>query len=452
MTNDNFNYEKRMQQAENVIKFEFPLLDNYVGRNACGTNMADFEERINLDRMRHYRFNRVKEQLKLHSCAAILCFNEWNIRYCSSTWSPLWTHGGSGLRYSLMGSDQKPNNGPIIYEQGEIGYHTRQAAPWVEKVKVAIPGAGWGGRVMGPNAYIVQNEKLVRQIYGDLCNMGCPKGPVAIDQPEAQLVAGLQKLGVEVNTNGAMMMLYARKIKNKDEVECMRIACTIGEAAFQSITEMLRPGVRETDILAAAYETAFRLGGEVYNGMLVSSGPFCWPNPRDTTDRIVRPGDIVFIDVFNLAFLGYKTCYYRTFCVGKASQQMKDDYARAYEWLRIGIDNIKPGGTTRDVASKWPEGPEVWKDILVQGEDQTAGSNWGHGIGLSLYELPIIWRGASLDDPIVFEEGMTFAIETQHGTPNVGGARIEEVIHVTKNGVETLTKWPIEHILEVPFY
>ena len=444
-----FNYEKRMKQAEAVLKWEFPIVEDYVGRCACGTNIADYEERVNVDRMRKYRMGRVKEQLRKNDCAAMLCFNEWNIRYASATWTPLWTTGGSGLRYSLTGIDEKM--GPIVYEQGEIGYHTRQAAPWVGKVKVAIPGAGWSGRVMGPNAYVTQNEKLVRQIYGDLCDMGCPKGPIAIDQPEPLLVGGLQKLGVEVNTNGALMMLHARKNKNRDEVECMRISCTIGEAAFQKITEVLRPGIRESQILATAYHTAFNMGAEVYSGMLVSSGPFCWPNPRDTTDRIVRPGDIVFVDVFNLAFLGYKTCYYRTFCCGKASQQMKDDYARAYEWLRIGIDNIKPGGTTQDVASKWPEGPDVWKDILVQGEDQTAGSNWGHGIGLSLYEIPIIWRGASLDDPVVFEPGMTFAIETQHGTPNVGGARIEEVIHVTEKGVEVLSKWPIEQMIEVPY-
>lgn len=438
----------RQAEAEKVIKWEFPVLDDYVGRNACGTNICDFEERVNVHRMREYRFQRTKQQLKANNCAAILCINEWNIRYTTSTWSPLWTHNGSGLRYSLMPSEEGKK--PVIFEQGEIGYHTRQAAPWVEKVKVAIPGCGWGGRVMGPKAYFTQNDKVVRQVYATLCDMGCPKGPLAIDQPEPSLVAGLQKLGVELNLDGAIIMLQARKIKNRDEVECMRLACTIGEAAFQSVVDILRPGVRETDLLATAYHTAFSKGADVSNGMLVSSGPFCWPNPRDTTDRIIRPGDIVFIDVFNLGFLGYKTCYYRTFCVGTPKQQYLDDYKQAYEWLQMAIETVKPGATTGDVAAKWPKGSEVWDDILVQGEDQTAGSNWGHGLGLSLYEFPIIWRGASLDDPIEFEPGMTFAIETQHGTPNIGGARIEEVLHVTETGVEILSKWPIEEPLIVP--
>jgi Xaa-Pro aminopeptidase len=56
-----------------------------------------------------------------------------------------------------------------------------------------------------------------------------------------------------------------------------------------------------------------------------------------------------------------------------------------------------------------------------------------------------------LDDPIVFEPGMTFAIETQHGTPGVGGARIEEVIHVTETGVEILSQWPVEECMAVPY-
>jgi Xaa-Pro aminopeptidase len=447
MSND---VEKRRREAEKVIRFEFPVLDEseYFGRRACGTNMADYEQRVDVHRMRQYRMNRVKEQLKANGAGTILCFNEWNVRYCASTMTPLWTTGGSGLRYSLLPANDR---GPIIYEQGEIGYHTRQMAPWVEKVKVAITGAGWIGRVMGPNAYETQKNKLVRQIVGDLKDLGLDKQPLAIDTYDPGLIEGFRKEGIEVDVSGGMMMLHARKIKNPDEVECIRIACSVGEACFSEITQRLRPGLRESQIMGIAYQKAFDMGAEVYGGMLVSSGPFSWPNPRDTSDRIIRPGDGVFVDVYNLAFLGYKTCYYRTFTCGKASQTMKDDYKRAYEWLYSAIDIIKPGITTKDIAQLWPEGPEVWKNILVQGEDQTAGSNWGHGIGLSLYELPIIWRGASLDDPVTIEEGMTFAIETQHGTPNVGGARIEEVIHVTKNGAEVLSKWPIEEITEVPY-
>ena len=108
--------------------------------------------------------------------------------------------------------------------------------------------------------------------------------------------------------------------------------------------------------------------------------------------------------------------------------------------------------TTKELAQKWPPGPKIWKDIHIVAEDQTAGSNWGHGIGLTLYEYPIIWREASLNDPIPLEKGMTFAIETQHGTRASHGVRMEEMVHVTENGYEIMSQWPIQEITEVPLY
>jgi Xaa-Pro aminopeptidase len=101
------------------------------------------------------------------------------------------------------------------------------------------------------------------------------------------------------------------------------------------------------------------------------------------------------------------------------------------------------------VAEQWPPCEKDWSDILVAYEDQTAGSNWAHGIGLSLYELPLIWRGCSLEHPMTLEQGMTFAIETQHGVPGIGGVRLEEMIHVTEDGVEILSQWPIDEITVV---
>jgi len=110
---------------------------------------------------------------------------------------------------------------------------------------------------------------------------------------------------------------------------------------------------------------------------------------------------------------------------------------------------IKPGITTREIAEQWPESDKVWSDILIKYEDQTAGSNWMHGIGLTLYELPLAWREVSLEHPLPIEKGMTFAIETQLGTIGSGAARIEEMVHVVDDGVEVLTRWPIGEITEV---
>jgi len=430
-----------------MITFEYPKIEGYPGRRAYGTQLVDWEERINVDRMRKYRLSRAKEQLVKHNVGAVLTINEWNIRYITSTWTPYWTTPSSGLRYALLPATA---NSAILYEQGEIGYHAKQIAPWLEKVKVAITGAGWIGRTMGPNHYLVQRDKFVQQIIHDLKEYGVDKEILALDTWDPGLVEGFERAGIRVSPVGATLMLEARKIKNQDEVECLRTACAIGDAMMATVARNLRPGVRENELCGLLHKVAYELGAEIYSGVFVTSGPFAWPNPRDESDRIIRPGDVVYVDVYNTAYLGYKICYYRTFSCGKAPQKAKDDYRRAYEWLYRSIEKIKPGVTTKEIAEQWPPGPEIWKDILVQCEDQTAGSNWAHGIGLTLYEPPIIWREASLTDPVVLEEGMTFAIETQHGTPGSHGVRIEEVIHVTKDGAEIMSKWPVEEIFEVP--
>jgi len=437
--------------ADTPMAFEHPVLDwdKYSYHKGAQTQAVDWDENVNYERMRNYRLERTREQLKAYKVGAILTINEWNMRYITGTWTAPWTTSSSGLRYCLFAGNAK---GPIVYEQAEIGYHTRQICPWLDKVKVAITGTGWSSTIIGPEAQKMQRDKFVKQVVDDLKSYGMDKEVLAIDVPDPSLVEGFQNAGIKMSFKGQEMMFHARKIKNRDEVECLRIASAIGDAQFQAIKDILKPGVRESDILAVMHKVAYEMGGEVFSGNFCTSGEFNWPNPRTTTaNRIVRPRDMVYADVFNTSYNGYKTCYYRTFCCGKANQRQKDDYATELEWLYRAINVIKPGVTTKEICEQWPASEEVWSDILIKYEDQTAGSNWMHGIGLTLYELPLAWRTVSLKHPLVIEEGMTFAIETQHGTIGSGASRIEEMIHVTKDGVEILSKWPIGYIMEVDF-
>ncbi len=441
------SFAERFRPAETPMRFEYPFVPGYKAYRGAGTQGVDFDTRVDFARMRDYRVARTKEQLKAFDIGAILSIQEWNTRYITGTWTPAWTTPSSGLRYCLLPSRA---NSPILYEQGEIGYHTRQMAPWLEKVKVAITGAGWSSIIMGKAAHLEQRDKLVTQIIDDMKDYGVGKETLAIDVWDPGLIEGFENKGVKI-VPAAELMFEARKIKNQDEVECLRIASAIGDAQFQTMKDMLKPGVRENEIMGTMHKTAYDLGGEVYSGMLVTSGPFSWPNSRYMTDRIIRPHDIVFADVYNTTYNGYHICYYRTFSVGKPPQQLVDVYKKALEWLYRAIEIIKPGVTTKEVAEQWPPCEEDWNDILVAYEDQTAGSNWAHGIGLSLYELPLIWRGCSLEHPLTLEQGMTFAIETQHGVPGIGGVRVEEMIHVTEDGVEILSQWPIDEITVVDF-
>ncbi len=411
---------------------------------------TDWINGINMDNLREGRLKRAKTELfEKRKFGALLSLNEWNTRYISSTYTPQWTTSSSGLRYSLLvkGDDQ-----PIVYEQGDIGYHTERFAPWLPKgnVKWAITGMGWIARCMGAPAHEAAVKRFVDQILTELKRAGVEKEVLAIHFSDPAISAAFEAKGVKTNGEGYLAMLDARKHKMPEEVQCLRNTCSVGDAMFEALRQTVRPGVSEHEVLGEVFKACYANGGEVHSGVFVTSGPYTWPNLRHWTGRRLNPGDVIYMDVYNTSWNGYKTCYYRTFSLGEPSKATKDAYQRAYDWLFDSISVIKPGVTTKEIAEKWPSGPKVWADIGVVHEDQTAGNNWAHGIGLTLYEPPLVWRGCSLDHPMVMEEDMCIAIETQEGDGQGQGVRLEEVLRVTKTGVEILSKWPIKEMTVIP--
>jgi Xaa-Pro aminopeptidase len=188
-------------------------------------------------------------------------------------------------------------------------------------------------------------------------------------------------------------------------------------------------------------------GMEDVEDVIVSSGPNTWPNWRNFSDRIIQPGDIVFMDLAALTWNGYKSCYYRTYCVGKEpSKEQKETYATALEWLYDSIHAVKAGTTTREIAKKWPSAKEAWG---YKEEDQAAANLWGHGLGLAQYDPPVISRIWSLDHPIEIKAGMTFALETQHGKRFRYGVRIEEMLIVHEKEIEIISNFPVKQITVV---
>jgi Xaa-Pro aminopeptidase len=406
----------------------------------------DWMEPVNMSNLRNGRLARAKAALfQKHDFGALLSLNEWNTRYITSTYTPPWTGSNSGLRYSLL---VRGDEHPIVYEQGDIAYHTQRSSPWMpaSNIRYAITGMGWIARCMGDGAHRAAVLRFVDQIYPELKRAGVEKKVLALDFNDPYIGAAFEAKGVKVSGEGFNVMLEARKTKLQEEVDCLRNTCVIGDTMFQALVDTARPGVSENEVLAEAFKACYKNGGEVHSGVFVTSGPYSWPNLRHWTGRRLQHRDVLYMDVYNTAWNGYKTCYYRTFSLGEPSKATKAAYKRAYDWLYDAINIIKPGVSSKDIAMKWPPGPEIWGDIGVVHEDQTAGNNWAHGIGLTLYEAPLVWRGCSIDHPMEIEEGMTFAIETQEGDGEGQGVRIEEVIRVTKTGVEFLSKWPIKEI------
>ena len=157
----------------------------------------------------------------------------------------------------------------------------------------------------------------------------------------------------------------------------------------------------------AGRKVLYDLGSEYVEGVNAISGERCSPHPHVYSDRLIRPGDPAFFDILH-SHMGYRTCYYRCFAVGSASPAMRDAYVRCREYMDRAIAAVRPGATTADIVSLWPRAEEFG----FANEEAAFALQYGHGVGLSIWEKPIFSRLVSLDHPEVLEEGMVFALET----------------------------------------
>jgi Xaa-Pro aminopeptidase len=238
-------------------------------------------------------------------------------------------------------------------------------------------------------------------------------------------------------------MQSARRIKTQDEIALLDHAAAMVDGVYDLIYRMLRPGIRESDVVAAAHKLLFELGSEQVEAINAVSGERCSPHPHVFSDRLLRPGDQAFFDIIH-SFMGYRTCYYRTFSVGSASREQLDAYKQCREWLDSAIDLVRPGVTTDQIAAVWPRA----EDLGFKDEESCFGLQFGHGLGVGLYEAPMISRLHSFENPIEIEVGMVFALETYcPATDGRSAARIEEEVLVTADGHDVLTRFPAQDLL-----
>lgn len=370
-----------------------------------------------------------------------MSFYEENIRYTTSTRGPPWTRDKPGLRYGLMLSD----GDVLLYEQGDNRYHAERNNPWIKKENIRYSYGVW---IKGSSGEASKHQalKFANDIKDQMKSHGVADMPVATDFVDFNLLWAFDEVGVKL-VDGSAAIHAARAVKNRDEIEAERVAALIADNIHYEATRIIRPGISENEIMARLIDYAYsNRGVDFVETIIVSSGPNTWPNNRTFTDRIIGYGDLVFIDVV-IAWNGYHTCYYRTYCVGsQPSQEQKDYYNLAYDWLYSAIKTVKPGITTKDIASRFPTAKEIWG---YKEEEEAAANLWGHGQGLSHYDLPLISRINSIEYPIEIKEGMVFALETQHGKMFKWGVRIEEMLVVTNGGYEVITKFPVKEITRV---
>jgi Xaa-Pro aminopeptidase len=398
-----------------------------------GTMGVDFEERVDYRRMHRYRLARAQAALEASDLGALLLFDDNNVRYVTSTKIGEWARDKLS-RWALLtrGGD------PILWDFGSAAVHHRLYSPWLKPENCKAGLVGLRGTVDPAFGLMKHHAEEMASI---LKSAGVAKMPVGVDIIEPPMIFELEKAGLKIK-DGQQVMLEAREVKSADEIALLNRAAAMVDGAYQLIDEKLKPGVRENDIVALVNEFLYRHGSDDVEAINAISGERCNPHPHNFTDRMVRPGDQVFFDILQ-SFMGYRTCYYRTFNVGRATPSQHDAYKKCREWLDKAIELIKPGVTTDKVCSVWPKAQEFgFPDEL-----SAFGLQFGHGLGLNLHERPIISRVVSMDHPTVIKEGMVFALETYcPATDGYSAARIEEEVVVTDKGHTVISLFPAEEL------
>jgi Xaa-Pro aminopeptidase len=255
------------------------------------------------------------------------------------------------------------------------------------------------------------------------------------------MLFALQKEGLDIR-DGQQMMLDAREVKSHDEITLLNIASAMVDGVYQDIAEALKPGVKESQIVGLATKRLFELGSDSVEAINAIAGERCSPHPHNFTDRIIRPGDQAFFDIMH-TFIGYRTCYYRTFSVGRATSPQLTAYKKAREWMDRAIELLKPGMSTETVANAFPTAQEIGFDS----EMAAFGLNFCHGLGLGLHERPLISRLNSFKEPYELKVGMVFAVETYcPATDGISAARIEEEVVLTPDGAKIITLYPADEL------
>jgi Xaa-Pro aminopeptidase len=398
-----------------------------------GTMGVDFEERVDYRRLHKYRIGRVRQALENSELGALITFDVNNIRYITSTKIGEWERDKLS-RWALLTRGGEP----ILWDFGSAAVHHKLFCPWLEPENMRAGLVGLRGTVH-PDFGLM--ERHAKEIYGLLKEAGVEKMPIGIDIIEPPMMFQLQKLGLEI-VDGQQTMLEAREIKNVDEIALLNRAAAMVDGAYDLINEKLRPGVRENDLVAEVNKFLYTHGSDDVEAINAISGERCNPHPHNFTDRMIRPGDQAFFDILQ-SFMGYRTCYYRTFNVGRATDAQRDAHKKAREWLDNAMARIKPGASTAHICEAFPKAGEFG----FPDEMSAFGLQFAHGLGLALHERPIISHVVSLDHPTEIKEGMVFAIETYcPATDGYSAARIEEEVVVTDKGYRVISLFPAEEL------
>jgi Xaa-Pro aminopeptidase len=281
---------------------------------------------------------------------------------------------------------------------------------------------------------------------------GTPAGALAVDEYTAAMLAGFagHLPGVRLSDAGAIVRA-AKLLKTADEIECIRRAQRINEIAMEEARAACRPGARQSDLSGIFLRRIFEVGatansvdpiwqvmpGRIADGPYTTNGDVAFP--LVTSDRILRDGDVVWVDS-GVLYHGYASDFGRTWVVGdppRVSATQRDQFRRWRDIVRATLEVTKPGATGRDLTRAAIEANGGKKPWLAH-------FYLAHGLGTESAEMPLIGTdlGDDFDAAIALAPGMVFVLEPVVWDDGECGYRSEEIVAVTDDGHRVLTDHP----------
>jgi Xaa-Pro dipeptidase len=397
-----------------------------LGDFAHGPFVVDWEKRPDFHELREARVSRVQGLLRESSLDALLVWKDENVRYLTGMRAQL-ISGKSAL---LNGCLLLPEGPPIMLISGGDLQRAQNAMTWIEEFH-PIPIQEAQGLIRG------MFEHTLRPL---LRTYGLDEGAIGLDECSYIQVLEFQRVlpGVRLD-DGDSLMQRARLIKFREEIAMMEEAAAIGEAVTDAAIAAVAPGVRETEVAGEAMRTLYRLGGEMahVSTPFVASGEHMSPPNRLCTDKVIREGDLVFIDI-GAMWGGYFSDLGRTTICGRPSRRQKEVYTTVHESLMAATAALKAGNTNDDVADA----------IVAVAADRGLAEHFislfiGHGVGAGANEPPYIGENLPGAETVTLEVGMTFAVEPLIWVPGErggAGVRLEDTIMVDVDGGRALTR------------
>ena len=406
---------------------------HYSAIDLFGQEAVDWQERVNFPRLRAQRLDRVRQMMMEAGLSVVVLFAGDNIRYATGAFQGHWKYQPF-IRYAIV-----PLSGdPYLFELANIDYDNAVLdLPWLAgRIK---PAVAWRMTEAAAPQYL---QRMVKGVAEVLTDLGIKGGPVGIDHRELEVIEEFRKQGYTA-VDGQSMMLKARVRKLPDELELLKQGCAIGDACYHRIKyEWLKPGVRERDIVGEMSKYLFQNGFEHISQLFCATGGGTNPYKRWFSDKIIRSGDFVILDINAAGPGGYYIDFVRTLLVGnKPSVEQRESYKKCHQLLQATLAVIKAGVSTREVAEQLPrDDDDALKTVSLVSQ--------GHAIGLSLADGRWISRGFSMDFPTILERDMVFAVETYWGDPQTQqAARLEDNIVVTDYGCERFSLFEYEDML-----